>query len=188
MNMEIRILTHLDKVFQDEAPVECTSYFQGFENEKIDFQLAFRNNEDDRQEVQLTIHSPLQKFITIRQVKQIPVVLPISATAKEDCLRTEAGLYPDLLTRIHPHALHVSRRWSCVWLWMETKGEVQPGVYPLNMTLNNESLRIQDARTIQVEILPGKLPEQKLIHTKWFHCDGLEQYIGWMCFPKSIGS
>ena len=55
MSMEIRILTHLDKVFQDEAPVECTIYFSGFENEKINSQLAFRNNEDARQEVQLTI-------------------------------------------------------------------------------------------------------------------------------------
>ena len=37
MSMELRVLTHLDKVFQDEAPTESSSCFQGFENEKIDF-------------------------------------------------------------------------------------------------------------------------------------------------------
>lgn len=37
MSMEIRILTHLDKVFQDEAPVECTSYFKALKMRKSIF-------------------------------------------------------------------------------------------------------------------------------------------------------
>lgn len=184
MNVEMRVLTHLDKVFQDEAPMECTCRFQGFENEKIDFQMAFRGDEDDWQEVQLTIHSPIAECITIRQVKQVPVALPIYDHAKEDCLRTEAGLYPDLLTKLRPHALHASRRWSCVWLRVEPRGKVQPGVYPVEMTLSNDALGICETRTAQVEILPGKLPEQKLIHTKWFHCDGLAQYYGVEVFSE----
>lgn len=182
--MKMMVLTHLDKVFQDEAPTECTYRLQGFENEKVDFQLAFRSDEDDRQEVQLTIHSPIERYITIRQVKQVPVALPIYDDAKEDCLRTEAGLYPDLLTELRPHALHASRRWNCVWLRVEPRGEVQPGVYPVEMTLSNESVGIRQTRTAQVEILPGKLPEQKLIHTKWFHCDGLAQYYGVEVFSE----
>lgn len=32
MSMELRVLTHLDKVIQDEAPIESISCFQGFEN------------------------------------------------------------------------------------------------------------------------------------------------------------
>lgn len=178
MSMELRVLTHLDKVFQDEAPTESISCFQGFENEKIDFQLAFRESEDCRHEMQLDISSPIEKYITVRQVKQVPVVFPIYDDAQEDCLRTEAGLYPDLLTDLRPHALHASRSWSCVWLRVDPKGEVQPGVYPVEMTISNDSLGIWKTRSVQVEILPGKLPEQTLIHTKWFHCDGIAQYYG----------
>lgn len=115
MSMELMVLTHLDKVFQNEAPIECTCQFQDFGNEKIDFQLAFRGDEDDRQECQLTIHSTIERYITARQVQQVPVALPVYDYAKGDCLRVEAWLYPDLLTRIRPHALRASRRWSCVW-------------------------------------------------------------------------
>lgn len=110
MSMELMVLTHLDKVFQNEAPIECTCQFQDFGNEKIDFQLAFRGDEDDRQECQLTIHSTIERYITARQVQQVPVALPVYDYAKEDCLRVEAWLYPDLLTRIRPHALRASRR------------------------------------------------------------------------------
>lgn len=178
MSMELRVLTHLDKVFLDEAPTEYTRWFQGFENEKIDFQLAFRESEDCWNEVQLAIHSPIEKYISLRQVKQVPVALPIYAHAKEDCLRTEAGLYPDLLTGLRPHALHVSPSWSSVWLRVDARGEVQPGMYPVELTLRNDALGILETRCVQVEILPGKLPEQKLIHTRWFHCDGLARYYG----------
>lgn len=178
MSMELRVLTHLDKVFQDEAPMEYTCCFQGFENEKIDFQLAFREREDCRHEMQLAIRSPIEKYITVRQVRQVPVAFPIYDNAKEDCLRTEPGLYPDLLTNLRPHALHASRNWSCVWIRVDPEGEVPPGVYPVEMTLSNDALEIQETRSVQVEILPGKLPEQTLIHTKWFHCDGLAQHYG----------
>ena len=137
MSMELMVLTHLDKVFQNEAPIECTCQFQDFGNEKIDFQLTFRGDEDDRQECQLTIHSTIERCITARQVQQVPVARPVYDYAKEDCLRVEAWLYPDLLTRIRPP------RAACqpeVELRVEPRGEVQSGVYPVEMTISNDCI------------------------------------------------
>ena len=178
MSMEMRVLTHLDKVFLDEAPIEATCCFQGFENEKIDFQLAFRESEDYRNEMQLTVRSPIASHITARQVRQVPVAFPMYADAQEDCLRTQPGLYPDLLRDIQPHALHASRAWSSLWFRVDPKGEVNPGLYPVEITLSNAAFGISQTRCVQIEILPGKLPEQTLIHTKWFHCDSIAQYYG----------
>ena len=178
MSLELRVLTHLDKVFLDEAPLECTTSFQGFENEKIDFQLAFRTMDDVRHEMQLNIHSPFAQYITVRQVKQVPVAFPMYAHATDDCLRTEAGLFPDLLTAVQPHALHASRSWSCLWFRLDPRGNINPGVYPVELTLHNDALGIRETRRVQIEILPGQLPEQTLIHTKWFHCDSIAQYYG----------
>ncbi|MBR6524933.1 MAG: DUF4091 domain-containing protein [Clostridia bacterium] len=176
MSLEMRVLTHLDKVFLDEAPMESTHRFQGFQNEKIDFQLAFREFSDYWNEVQLTVSSPIEKYISVREAKQVPVGFPMYPSAGEDCLRTENGLYPDLLTEVRPHALHSSRRWTSLWIRVETNGEVEPGVYPIEFSLKNEEWDLAGKRTVLVEILPGMLPEQELIHTKWFHCDGLAQY------------
>ena len=176
MGLEMRVLTHLDKVFLDEAPMESTDRFQGFQNEKIDFQLAFREFSDYWNEVQLTVSSPIEKYITVREVKQVPVGFPMYPSAGEDCLRTQNGLFPDLLTCIRPHALHSSKRWTSLWFRVETNGEVEPGVYPVEISLKNEEWELYGKRTVMVEILPGVLPEQELIHTKWFHCDGLAQY------------
>lgn len=178
MSLELRVLTHLDKVFLDEAPLECTTSFQGFENEKIDFQLAFRATDDVRHEMQLSIHSPIEQYITVRQVKQVPVAFPMYIHATDDCLRTEAGLYPDLLTDVRPHALHASRSWSCLWIRLDPRCNVNPGIYPVELTLHNDALGIRETRRVQIEILPGQLPEQTLIHTKWFHCDSIAQYYG----------
>ncbi|MBR3763271.1 MAG: DUF4091 domain-containing protein [Clostridia bacterium] len=178
MCLESRILTHLDKVFLDEAPGECSGCFQGFENEKIDFQLAFRTGEAYRCEVQLAIHSPIEQYLTVRQVRHVPVAFPIYADAAEDCLRTEPGLYPDLLSPLRPHALHAGSTWSCLWLRVDPRGEVPPGVYPADITLSSDPMHLRHTRSVQIEILPGRLPEQTLIHTKWFHCDGLAQYYG----------
>ena len=175
--MEIRVLTSLDKVFYDEAPEAAEPRFAGFRNEKIEFQAAFRA-EEGWEKVELLIESPLKSWLTVRQVKQVPVQYPIPADAKEDCLRTEPGLYPDLLSEIRPHALHASPRWSCLWFRLTPNGEAAPGVYPIRVALRDEDGHIWPAPEISVEILPGLLPPQKLIHTKWFHCDGLCQYYG----------
>ena len=184
MQLDLRVLTHLDKVFLDEAPAEATCCFEGFENEKIDFQLAFRSDEAWRQEVQLTLRSPIEEHITVRQVRQVPVSFPMYEFATEDCLRTEPGLYPDLLRPLLPHALYASRSWCSLWFRVDPCGNVKPGVYPVEITLHNDTLGMQETRCIQVEILPGKLPEQTLLHTKWFHCDSIAQYYGVEVFSQ----
>lgn len=176
MRLETRILTCLDKVFLDEAPKETTRRFQGFQNERMDFQAAFRARDVRWESVEMEILSPLKEFVTVRRVEQVPVRFPIGEDAKEDCLRTEPGLYPDLLTEIKPHSLHVRPDWSCLWLRVETRGEVEPGVYPLMLRFQDAAGNVYDTPEVQLEILPGLLPPQKLMHTKWFHQDGLCQY------------
>ena len=179
MNLEIRMLTCMDKVFLDEAPQGTEHVFQGFQNERIDFQLAFRAADVRWAEVEARLSSPLQSYAHVRQVMHVPVRYAMPEEEKESCLRSAPGLYPDLLSEIRPHALHASPRWSCLWVRLEPPKEgFTPGDYPLFITLRDGEGNEYAAPEARIQILPGLLPPQKLIHTKWFHCDGLSQYYG----------
>ena len=184
MLFESRILTVLDKVFLDEAPLACSPCFQGFQNEKIDFQVAFRAADVRWEEVRLDIESPLKEDISVRRVVQVPVRYAIPKEAQADCLRTAPGLYPDLLSPCQPHALHAGPDWSSLWFRVENKNGIAPGVYPLQLSFTDGTGETHPLPEIRLEILPGMLPAQKLIHTKWFHCDGLSQFYGVEVFSE----
>ncbi len=176
MLLETRVLTCLDKVFWDEAPAEADPCLQGFENERMEFQVAFRAPDARWEAVEMEIESPLKNRITVRQVKQVPVQYAIPEDAEENCLRTAPGLYPDLLSKIPPHALHAGPRWTSLWFTIEPEAGLAPGVYPIEIAFRDEEGARYPVRSIRAEILPGLLPPQTLIHTKWFHCDCLSQY------------
>ena len=93
-------LTPTAKVFPDE-PVresELCSYFEGFQNETISFQIAFQGiTELDRRPVYLETVSPLSAWIRIRTVLTVPVRLATLPNADDNYLRKTPGLYPDLL-------------------------------------------------------------------------------------------
>ena len=176
MTFETRVLSCMEKVFLDEAPEKNENDFEGFQNEVIDFQAAFRALDVRWEEVQVQIDSPLQSCISVRLVKHVPVQYAMPDDAQEDCLRTGPGLYPDLLSSIGPHSLHASPRWACLWIRVKPMGKFSPGAYPLQIALRSSDGQIHPFPIVQIQILPGALPAQKLIHTKWFHCDGLSQY------------
>ena len=109
MKLEIRMLTCMDKVFLDEAPQASEPVYQGFQNERIDFQVAFRAQDTRWTEVEVHLHGPLQAYARVRQVMHVPVRYAMPEEEKESCLRYAPGLYPDLLSEIRPHALHARK-------------------------------------------------------------------------------
>ena len=176
MNIETRVLSCMEKVFLDDAPDINTLDYQGFQNETIDFQVAFRAMDARWEEVRVQLESELKSCVSIRQVKQVPVQYAMPDDAKEDCLRTAPGLYPDLLSPIGPHSLHISPRWTALWLRVKPSQKIKPGSYLIHISLYGSDGLAYPVSTVRVDILPGMLPPQKLIHTKWFHCDCLSQY------------
>ncbi len=183
--VEMRLLSALDKVFLDEAPCEGALTPEGLQGEVISFQAAFRGEAGGWQEVCLRVESPLEGRIHVRQVRQVPVRMANYPDGDPDTLRGGApGLYPDLLTEIKPHALKLSRQWSCLWIDIAPDAQTEAGVYPLTLALENAKGDCLARRTVQVEILPPALPAQRLMLTRWFHCDGLARYYGVEVFSE----
>ena len=189
MNFQIKLLSSLEKVFQDrepfaqpDLPLPC-----GFQNENFAFQAAYcMTGGDTWVDFRVEIVSPIADRIRVRQVKQAPVSFAIYDDHDDDYERTAPGLYPDRLSDIHLASLYAfPNRWGSMWIDVKPDETVAPGVYPVCVRLIKEAGgkrfhepcgQVLAEAVQQVEILPGMLPKQKLMHTKWFYCDALANY------------
>lgn len=178
MYAEIRPLSSLEKLFMDESPLSPAPQTQGFQNEIMSWQLAMILRDATQSRfVRAEVSGELAKYITVYQVRHVPVHMPAYEDADENYLRKTPGLYPDLLSPLRPHSLRIyASRWTCLWLSFDPRGEVQPGSYPVTVRLETEDGEALGEHTHTVEVLEGCLPEQELIHTKWFHADCLAQH------------
>lgn len=64
--IETRLLSSLEKVFLDDAPAENLLRLTALQNEKISFQLAFRDAEEAWQEVSIAVEAPRAANVRIR--------------------------------------------------------------------------------------------------------------------------
>ena len=189
MKFQLKLLSSLDKVFQDREPLiqPDLPIPSGFQNEAFSFQAAYCMTEEDTWvDFRVEIVSPIAFCVHVRQVRQVPVAFAIYDDHDQDYERTSPGLYPDLLSKIHLASLYAfPNRWGSVWIDVKPSEAVPPGVYPVCVRLikepggkrfNESCGEVLAEATQQVEILPGLLPPQKLMHTKWFYCDALANH------------
>ncbi len=177
MRLLIRALSSLEKVFCDEAPHGGAPLVEGFRNEILSYQLAFcYQPEGDWGSPYLRVSIQSGLKVDVRQVKQVPVQRPAFPETDDRYLRKTPGLYPDLLRKITPYNLRaVPGQWASLWVGIDPDG-TEPGDYPVRIRITDEAGKELAGHTQRVRILPGFLPKQKLIHTKWLHTDCLAQY------------
>lgn len=189
MKFQIKLLSSLDKVFQDEEPFPLPGLPLpcGFQNESFAFQAAYcMTQEDTWVDLRVEIDSPIASCIHVRQVRQVPVSFAIYDDHDADYLRTGPGLYPDLLSEVQLASLYAfPGRWGSVWIDVKPDEHILPGIYPVQVRFikeaggkreNEPCGQVLAEAVQQVEILPGSLPPQRLMHTKWFYCDALANY------------
>ena len=111
----------------------------------------------------------------------IPSDRPCNERKDENYLRTEPGLYPDLLK---PADLSQPRKakagqWQALWFSLE---DLPQGSYTpeLRVTAGQEVHTL----SLRVSVLPQALPPQTLYHTEWFHGDCIADYYGVPVFSE----
>lgn len=151
---------------------------RGFCAEALSVQLAYSCKNDDfgesSSQFTIRIQTDNQTQIRIRSVELVPCAYPCHGTWDEDYLVTEPGLYPDLLRPIQPEKpiKAIAAQWRSLWIDVEA----QPGLHTMILELADSSGQCIRSLSFSVEILAEQLPEQKLIHTQWFHADCLADY------------
>lgn len=177
--IEIKLLSSLDKVFPDELPVyrpECMK-LTALKGETISFQAACLAHSDflkTRADVKIT--SPLADYIQIRSVENVPAGRVCNPITDDNYLKTTSGIYPDLLKELKNGTVDIyPGRWRSLWIDIEIKEDTPAGTFPITLTLSREGQILGNAST-SISVYDVVLPPQKLIHTEWMHTDCLADY------------
>lgn len=176
--VKMAIVSALEKVFPDLPPVSMEKGpLCGFENETQSFQIAYCSKVGEPKYGYLKIDSEISDFIRVRRVDLSPVRFTTLPDADDNYIKKTPGLFPDPLRDMESDIVRLwEDQWHSLWVDVEPEGKVQPGVYPLTVRMLDEAGEVIAEESTQVEILGGELPEQTLIHTKWFHSDCLATY------------
>lgn len=192
--MKLKLLSSLEKCFLDETIDSKKEYVKGscFKNECYQFQVAYTAIDDLEKAVgnsfaKVELVSPIAEHITIRRVEPVAVKQAAYANRKDDnYLRTEPGLYPDVLLPLFDgNKINCNRYLQSLFVEYDPKGEVKAGVYPITLKFSaNETEDDLGEVTFTLEIIDACLPEQELIYTQWFYCDCLKTYYDTETFDE----
>lgn len=188
------------------TPTSCPdvpelSRFQLCQNEPFSFQLAYQM--DDSRPYSRVIHARVHTDLNINMyyVNSVPVV----HTRIPDLQQVPpVGMFPDILVprAVNPELKPIragynsetdrcryleagkntalkaySDSWQTLWFTVnENSTDLTPGVHEIVIELLSDSLEVLSKKTLTLEVLPVRLPEQKLIYTNWFHCDCLADF------------
>ncbi len=187
--IDFRLVSCLDKVFCDEAPAPMAFAPEGLRGEEVSFQAAWRSLDPSfaRDYVTLEIDSPIRDAIKLCRVRQVPVAYAWIPCEDKNYLRTSPGLYPDALTDAEGERLRVySGHWEAAWLSIVPPEGLPAGEYPIRLRLLSAGGEVLAEQMTFYTLYDAALPKQKLIHTRWFHNDGLCSYYGVKMFSEEF--
>lgn len=188
--MRAKIISSLEKCFPDESVMvkKALGSITMLRNERYSFQICYDFEEliDDKKIVYFSLESPLTEYIRVYQVKCIPSMMPVYRKRHDDnYLRTQPGLFPDLLQPHHPDdRLPASNVLNALWLEIEPDGCFPAGKYPINCVFTDTNGEIAAQVSCTAEIMDASLPEQELDFSQWFYTDCLLQYYGTEAFDE----
>lgn len=139
----MKLLSSLAKVFPDETPIyrpECL-LLSALWGETVSFQAAYTGDFFMRERLDVKITSPLEKWIRVRSVEQVPVGRATNGIVDDNYLKTTSGLYPDLLRDLKDgKAIVCSNQWRSLWIDVEVTEEIAPGEYTIEISLQKRAV------------------------------------------------
>jgi hypothetical protein len=174
---EVRPLSSLAKIFADADLIDKTHHRAScLWGEIYSFQVAYRSKALLKG-VKVEVLSHLNPFIHLREVGLVPSELP-STEFDDHVLRKTPGLYPDPLYEIPEEGLTACpEQWRGVWVTVCVPKSGSVGRHPISINFVSDGVSLGEA-SFSLEILPVKLPSQKLVHSSWFHTDCIATRYG----------
>ena len=170
-----KFISSMEKCFLDEkidSKKEIKSISM-LRNERLSFEFAYTTDGySPKAYCNLKLENPFGENLKLFKIEQVPVFMPAYPGGYDDnYLRTEPGLYPDLLLPLDEKLpfVVVYNQLRSVLVTIEDTDGLKPGDYTLKISVacGNEV----SESSIDIRVVDAMLPEQKLIHTQWFHND-----------------
>ena len=171
--LECKLISSLTKVFADQDPAAENLPISILRGETASCQVVMR----DYTWVSVKASAPGFR-VTVREVVQVPVRRASNPDVDDDDYLNckKPGMYPDLLRPMEDGEKRVLVNWwKAFWIDAEPEENTPSGEYTLTVQVsaeNGESFTGQQT----IHFVDCQLPEQKLLHTRWFHTDCLADY------------
>ncbi len=179
---EIYTICAEEKVLFDRKPKMLESENTMARDETLSFQVAYRIDWLQK-EIEVKIKSPIKKFITVRQVEYVPCTTPNIGDGDDYYLTKKPFLCPDILCPCDKRK-PTARYGIYNSLWFTIKGDLIPGEYPIEISLEQNGYVIGKTQ-YKVRVLDFYLGQSTLIYTNWFHYDSIANYYNLKVFsPK----
>lgn len=183
--IKTKITSSLEKIFVDEDfdKYPALSRISALRGEKISVQLVYNYiNQGEiygRKDLSIAISGALSDYVTLYDVRQLPVIKPINPLSFDDeYLRTAPGIFPDLLVPLSGNNSVYATHGNLDSLWIEISvpEEGFSGEDILTVTLTDPKTEETVKAYLTVEVINARIPVQSLIFTQWFHTDCLANY------------
>ncbi|MFC5653267.1 DUF4091 domain-containing protein [Paenibacillus solisilvae] len=185
-------LSSLSKVFADaELCDSAITAGTALWKEVYTFQVAYRSQHLIKG-LQVEAQSQLLPYITIRSVGLSPSELPVYSDPDVKYSKTHPGLFPDPLYPLAEGLHALPNQWRAIWITValpslqasESAGVEASSRFTIDVKLSDDAGNKLGEECFTLEVLPAELPDQKLIHTEWFHCDCLATQYGVEVFSE----
>lgn len=182
--LKTKLISSLEKVFCDDSADSFTAleHISVLKGERFSFQIVYEPDYDSsfgRMVWQVELGGSLCKYSTVRNVANVCVTKPCYPSSHDESyLRTEPGIYPDVLLPMRCNGgVATSDGATVKSLWIETDvpTDIAAGEHTVTVTLANQHGSY--SHTLTVDVIDAVLPEfESFKYTDWFHCDSLASY------------
>lgn len=175
MDFITKQVSSLQRIFLDgKCDLKEYNTDSALKGERFSYQIAYKS--DEKFFAEIIIDSPLSQYISVRSVGNVPSELPVYERDYEYSERSEAGLFPDVLFPIENNQILIKpNNYYAVWIMIELPEELKADNCEINISFSRNG-EIISINTFDLHVVNDVLPEQKLIYTQWFHCDGIANY------------
>ena len=174
--IDTKIISSLEKVFPLQEPEFIAEKEIGsvFLNEIYSFQVAYIGLVDKRQLFSLRAQGD-GCDVRLYFAGLVPCELPAYIDHDEGYLKTDPGLYPDVLYPSDVNEMLFAQPgfWRSVWVECIPQ---RAGHCCASVKFIGEDGDILAECEKKFETIGCELPEQELIHTEWLHCDCISNY------------
>lgn len=186
-----KAVSALEKPFADQSisEFEERDHLTALRGERVSFQLIYTYKMDDVEKREWVLYhpeisGPLAPYTTLSAVRNVGVQKPCVGTpetrADKNYLRTKPGLYPDILTPLGVGNKFVSASdlLNSIWIDIDIPADTAlSGKQTLTVDIikNKDGSKVA-THTYEVDILPVKLPEEKVLYTQFFYQQSISGY------------
>ncbi len=182
MEFTLKQISSLEKV-RTLSDLDCSEVktITALAGERVSYQLCLCGKDPVRF-ISVSAKSTLGDAVRLYSVKDVYMDRPVTEDfGPEDYITKEPGFMPDLMIPLEEqnNQITLDHRVNTLWVRVDIPKDLEPGKYQVTVSYRFQFQKYSPcilSSTMEVEVLPVRMPKQKLIYTRWFHADCIADY------------